>query len=139
MRKQAVLVIAEGVIERLLDEARRAQPRECCGLLLGHDGRVEAALPAANVHPAPERHFEIDPQVLVDAHRTARGGGPQVIGYYHSHPSGVAVPSAEDAAQRAGDGRVWAIVAPGEAGSDVTFWRDDRAGFTALPARVHGG
>ena len=60
--------------------------------------------------PDPETHFEIDPQALIDAHRAARAGGPQVLGYYHSHPAGEPEPSATDRAMAAGDGRMWAIM-----------------------------
>ncbi len=109
--------------------AAAALPQEVCGLLLGEGARITAARPAANVHPAPHTHFEIDPQALIDAHRAAREqGAPQVIGYYHSHPRGPAEPSATDRASAAGDGRVWAIVA----GEDVAFWQDGKQGFVAL-------
>jgi len=108
--------------------ARAAHPREACGILLGEQRRIIEARPAANVHPAPETHFEIDPQALVDAHRAARSGGPDVVGYFHSHPVGEPAPSATDRASAAGDGRVWAILA----GPEVRFWRDEGAGFAAL-------
>ena len=91
--------------------------------------------PARNVHPTPETHFEIDPQALIDAHRAARGGGAEVLGYYHSHPHGPAEPSATDRALAARDGRVWAIAAKGE----VRFWRDDEPGFEPLSLRVIDG
>ncbi|MBK6800523.1 M67 family metallopeptidase [Novosphingobium sp.] len=128
-------VLTSGAKATLLEEATRAFPRECCGLLLGRDGRIETALPCANVHGQPERHFEIDPAALIAAHRAARGGGPQVLGYYHSHPSGRAEPSATDRAQASGDGRIWAIVA----GTTVTLWRDLPHGFEALPLRLAPG
>ncbi|HSF13819.1 MAG TPA: M67 family metallopeptidase [Erythrobacter sp.] len=112
--------------------AAAAYPHEACGLLLGEDGQITEARAVANVHSAPATHFEIDPQALIDAHRAARSGGPEVLGYYHSHPVGVAVPSATDHACAAGDGRVWAIIASGIAGHDVRFWRDDDRGFAAL-------
>lgn len=113
--------------------AAAAHPREACGILLGEGGRITAARVTANVHPAPETHFEIDPQALIDAHRAARSGGAQVLGYFHSHPQGAAAPSATDRACAAGDGRIWAIIAGGE----VTFWRDGEEGFAALPmARI---
>lgn len=130
MRKDRPFAVTSEVIATLLEEARKALPDECCGILLGRDGAILEVRPAANVHPSPARHFEIDPQALVDAHRAARAGGPDVIGYYHSHPNGLAAPSATDREMAAGDGRVWAIVAVG----DVTFWRDDKAGFVPLPA-----
>ena len=89
-------------------------------------------MPAANVHPAPETHFEIDPQALVDAHRAARRGGRPVAGYYHSHPNGLAEPSVTDRTMAAGDGRVWLIVARGE----ITGWKDAPGGFERLSLRV---
>ncbi|WP_435203044.1 M67 family metallopeptidase [Qipengyuania sp. 902] len=113
----------------LLAEAEQAHPNECCGILLGEGERIDDILPAANVHPHPATHFEIDPQTLIDAHRAARAGDPQVVGYYHSHPNGRAEPSATDAAMTAGDGMVWAIIAAGR----VAFWRSGDAGFEALP------
>jgi proteasome lid subunit RPN8/RPN11 len=115
--------------------AAAALPHEACGILLGEGERITEARPAANVHASPQTHFAIDPQALIDAHRAARAGGPQVVGYYHSHPIGPAAPSATDRALAAGDGRVWAILA----GADARFWRDGEAGFTALPFTISDG
>lgn len=130
------ITVTSGVLATLLEEATRAHPQECCGLLLGAaDGAVLAAVPTANVHPQPERHFEIDPAALIAAHRTARSGGPAVLGYYHSHPTGRAEPSATDRAAASADGRIWAIVAAGE----VRLWRDAQYGFEPLPLRVAAG
>ncbi|MBX7496807.1 M67 family metallopeptidase [Qipengyuania sp. 6B39] len=123
------LEVSSAVIDSLLAAATRAHPLECCGILLGTDRTISASEPAANVHPQPATQFEIDPQVLIDAHRVARKGGPQVVGYYHSHPNGRSEPSATDAAMAARDGMVWAIVAAGR----VSFWRFGDAGFDPLP------
>jgi len=119
------LSLAFGLVGALHAEAARAAPREACGLLLGQDGRINSILPARNVHPMPETHFEIDPKALIDAHRDARSGGPQIAGYYHSHPSGPPMPSATDRASAAGDGRIWAIIGLGR----VELWRDAPSGF----------
>ena len=120
--------LSSRLLETLLAEARVAHPRECCGLLLGEGERIERVLPTSNVHPAPQTHFELDPQALVDAHRAAREGGPQVVGYYHSHPEGPPEPSATDRAHASADGRIWAIVGGGE----VRLWRDLPGGFAPL-------
>ena len=130
-----VLELSSEVVERLLAQAVAAHPHECCGLLLGMDGLVSEVRPCANVHLDPARRFEIDPQALVDAHRAARAGGPPVLGYYHSHPSGPPEPSATDRENATGDGRVWAIVGEGRVG----WWRDGDGGFVALPTRVVAG
>ena len=124
--------VTSGVIATLLEEATKAHPAECCGLLLGEGARITAVRPVANVHPWPERHFEIDPAALIAAHRDERAGGPRLLGYYHSHPNGRAQPSPEDRASASGDGRIWAIVANGS----VLVWRDGADGFEALPLRV---
>ncbi len=130
------LAVTSKALAAMRAHAAAAHPLEACGILLGEGARITAARAAANVHPAPQTHFEIDPQTLIDAHRAARaGGGAQVIGYYHSHPVGAAAPSATDRACAAGDGRVWAILA----GADVTFWRDGEQGFAALPFAVCDG
>lgn len=120
--------VSSAILRRLLDEAERARPNEACGLLLGRDARVESVARCANVHPQPERRFEIDPHALIEAHRAARHGGPQVIGYYHSHPRGPAEPSATDRAHATGDGRAWAIVGEGKVG----WWLDGPNGFEPL-------
>ena len=120
------------MVATLRKEATRAVPREACGLLLGHADHIQTATVAANLHPTPESHFEIDPAALIAAHRAARSGGPQVLGYWHSHPNGLARPSATDAAQASGDGRIWAIVAQGA----VTLWSDTKSGFVALPYAI---
>ena len=126
------LRVSGEVIRTILAEAERTSPDECCGILLGRGESVEHAMPTANVAPAIGRLFEIDPQALVDAHRAARRGGPEVVGYYHSHPGGAAMPSATDRAMAARDGRIWAIAGAG----DVTFWRDEERGFVPLSYTV---
>ncbi|RVQ66498.1 M67 family peptidase [Croceicoccus ponticola] len=111
---------------RLIAEAKAAHPHECCGLLLGRDGKVGEVRSCRNVHPEPARHFEIDPAALIAAHRAARAGGVEVIGYYHSHPVGLPEPSATDRAMAPGDGRLWAIVA----GEAIGWWRNDKASIS---------
>jgi len=125
--------VSSAVIGQLLGEAEAAHPLETCGLLMGAVTRIGEARSCANVHPDPARHFEIDPQALIDAHRAARDGGPEVIGYWHSHPSGPPEPSATDRAQAAGDGKVWAIVGEGKVG----WWRDAPGGFEPLSYTEH--
>jgi len=112
--------IASGVAELLLAEASAAHPHECCGLLLGADaGCIDAGLPAANVAARPETGFEIDPALLLRAHREARGAGRRILGHYHSHPNGSPEPSPRDAARALDDGQLWLIIAAGT----ITAWR----------------
>jgi proteasome lid subunit RPN8/RPN11 len=130
-----IVEVSSEVIATLLAEAARAAPAECCGLLLGKEGRILEARPAANVAGEPLLRFEIDPGVLFTAHRAARTGGPDLLGYYHSHPTGHPRPSATDCEHASGDQRAWAIIAGGE----VVFWRDGEAGFEPLSHCVIDG
>lgn len=134
------LEIADTAMAVMTGAAQAALPHEACGLLLGTGATVETALPAANVAADPAHHFEIDPAALIGAHRAARAGGPQVLGYFHSHPNGLARPSTTDAASAARDGKVWAIAAPVSDGSwAITCWHDGPAGFEALSYAVVAG
>jgi len=128
----------------VLDEIRlsgeAAKPLEACGLLVGYASDqasyegivITQVIETRNAHPTPETHFEIEPQALINAYREERDGGPQLIGYFHSHPVGEPVPSATDQAQAPRDGRIWAIVA----GDDVRFWQDLPGGFKPVAIEI---
>lgn len=118
------LRISSCVIELIQQAAAAAAPLEACGLLFGSDG-VERASVVANVSDDPARRFEIDPAALFAALKAERAGGDKVIGYWHSHPSGDANPSATDAAMAAADGKIWVIVA----GKALTAWRAGACGL----------
>lgn len=105
--------IATALLDAVAAEAAAAPDREICGLLLGGAGAITAHRPARNVAPDPRSLFEIDPAVLLDAHRLQRTGGPAIVGCYHSHPSGAPDPSARDAADAAANGWLWLILGTG--------------------------
>lgn len=122
------LVISSCVIELIQSAAEAAAPDEACGLLFTDGPAVKGATVVANVAADPRRHFEIDPAALFAALKAERAGGATLAGYWHSHPSGDARPSATDAAMAAGDGKLWLIAG----GDDVMLWR-------AVPqGTVHG-
>ncbi|MEG3166025.1 M67 family metallopeptidase [Sphingomonas sp. PB2P19] len=116
--------ISSGLLATLIAAADASPDAEICGLLLGAGDWIAAAEPCANVAPNPARTFEIDPAALFAAYRRARGGGPAVVGHYHSHPSGAPVPSPRDAAQAMGDGALWLILGGGKA----RLWRSVEVG-----------
>ena len=105
---------AKGVLEEIHSLAA-ASPVEVCGLLFGTADRVDAMLACRNVASQPLTAFEIDPALLLAAHRVARRGGPTIAGCYHSHPGGDPTPSPRDAAAAAANGWLWVIVGGGEA------------------------
>jgi proteasome lid subunit RPN8/RPN11 len=110
--------ISTSVLDAIRRESAIVAPREACGLLFGSPSEVTGWQAAENVAEDPLRRFEVDPGVLFAALRSARGGGPPIAGYWHSHPSGDATPSATDAAMAAPDGKLWLIVA----GDAAAMW-----------------
>ncbi|AEG48698.1 putative protease [Sphingobium chlorophenolicum L-1] len=120
--------ISRGLLEQIMSEAA-ADTNEVCGLLLGEPGRIDAIQPAANAASDPARRFELDPAVLIAAHRAARAGGARIVGHYHSHPGGAPVPSATDAACAVADGSLWLIAGRGAARLWVSAGEDENARF----------
>ncbi len=118
------VTIASDLLDQILREAAASPHAEVCGLLFGSSERITAVQPCRNVAADPSRRFEIDPGALVAAHRRGRTGGPRIVGHYHSHPTGVATPSARDAEAAIADGTLWLIAA----GGAVTMWRAVEAG-----------
>lgn len=111
--------IATTALTTIIEHAAATAPNEACGIVVGTATAIAAALPARNVAACPATGFEIDPQALIDAQRTARRDGSEVVGWYHSHPNGVATPSPADAMRAVGDDRLWLIAAAGH----VFAWR----------------
>jgi proteasome lid subunit RPN8/RPN11 len=113
------VAISSAVLDAIIAEADLDHGREVCGLLFGAQETVLEHTSCANVAADPSCAFEIDPKALIDAHKSARQGGPAIVGCYHSHPEGPPVPSARDAAAAPPDGSLWLIVAA----RGVGLWR----------------
>ena len=94
--------LAPSVAEALIAEARLAGGEESCGLLVGARVadcfEVTKLVPCDNVAPTAlrTRRFEIDPRRVIEEERALRGSGRAVVGFYHSHPQGLPVPSGTD-------------------------------------------
>jgi len=127
------VAICRSAFDAMLHAAQAAHPLEACGILSGRTGFIASFAETANVHPSARTQFEIDPQALIDAHRAARSGREQLLGYFHSHPGGPARPSPTDIAMAAHDGAIWAIAGYEGRAWTLRLWRDGAAGFDALP------
>ncbi len=88
--------VTPAVLERLEREARRAAPRECCGFLAGRRGLIEVVYPLRNAAARPTVEYFADVRDVLEAFRTMRARGEELLGIYHSHPASAAYPSATD-------------------------------------------
>lgn len=117
------LALPEGVRDMILGLAEASAPDECCGMLLGRPGvpgqpaAIVSAAPARNLEAGrDQRRFRIAPAAVAQASQVARAQGLELLGFFHSHPRGIAVPSQEDIAEAsAWPGYYHIIAAPTDA------------------------
>jgi proteasome lid subunit RPN8/RPN11 len=111
---------------------RETFPHECCGAMLGKDGRVSEAFRLPNTtDEGPRRRFLVRPEDYRVAEQRARESGLDLLGFYHSHPDHPARPSQYDL------DHAWPffsyVIVSVMAGEDklMTSWRlrDDRSEF----------
>ena len=121
--------MARAVIDAVVSHARSAAPDECCGLLLGAEGRVVDARPARNAADDARRRYVLDPKDHFDGRREARARGLDVIGFYHSHPRSPAAPSESDRAEATYDGHLYLIVGLAAEPPEVALYRVERGNF----------
>ena len=76
----------------MLKQAFNELPNECCGLLLGKNGKIKRTLPMKNTDPSPEAYF-MDPNQQVEVFTNMEKTGESLLGIYHSHPKGPSTPS----------------------------------------------
>lgn len=115
----------------LAGHARREEPRECCGVLIGRVEagvyHVERAIPGKN-RSASHDLYELDPEDFVRADAEAEAAGLEVLGFYHSHPRGPERLSQIDR-ERAWPGYVQVLI-----GSGFSAWwqATENADFTSV-------
>jgi proteasome lid subunit RPN8/RPN11 len=103
------LAIRAHVLRAVAAHARDAWPQECCGLLLGTAGSIDAAYRARNEHAEPVTRYLVRPDDHFAALRLARAQALEVVGGYHSHPAGRPRPSASDRDQAHAAGFIYLI------------------------------
>jgi proteasome lid subunit RPN8/RPN11 len=86
-----MIKIDNGAWETMVAHAESKFPNECCGAMIGNiDGaekRVTLAVPLENAYAGAQgARYELRPQDLLEADRSARSSGLDLIGIFHSHP-----------------------------------------------------
>lgn len=78
------------IVDQMLDHARELPKEEVCGLVLSN-GVKSVILRGENIARNPVIHFDLDPEAFMRV-----PDGWEVVGTYHSHPSGLVQPSEAD-------------------------------------------
>ena len=140
---EPVLTIGEELQARIGAHGAQSYPYECCGALLGRDeteGReVLRLLPLSNRrNDSPRNRFELTPDDVRLAEKTARDTGLELLGWYHSHPDAPARPSEFDRAHAWPWYSYIIVSVRGGEPSEMTSWRlqDDRSAYDSEKIEV---
>ena len=72
-------------IDDMIAHARAEDPNECCGLLVGKDGRVVKLFRTTNSEKSPEC-YKVEPGELLQVYNEMDTQGWELLAIYHSHP-----------------------------------------------------
>jgi proteasome lid subunit RPN8/RPN11 len=84
----------------MLEHVDRQIPLEACGLLAGKNHRVEKVILVQNQAQSPIR-FVMDPHEQLEAFHWIECNGLDLLGIFHSHPTGPGTASVTDIAEAA--------------------------------------
>jgi len=91
--------ISREAFAAMRSHAMREPRQEICGLMAGRGGVITAIFPATNVAENAATSYEIAPREIFRMMREMRAAGLELLGIYHSHPTGDNAPSPRDIAQ----------------------------------------
>ena len=100
---------------------------EHVGLLFGRGNRALIYIPLKNIYKSPVR-FLGDPWDTVIAFKVADEYGLDIIGVFHNHPRGRAVPSGEDLVGMKRWPHIWVIASE----TEIRAWRLERGELIEL-------
>ncbi|THF83874.1 Mov34/MPN/PAD-1 family protein [Cohnella fermenti] len=92
---------------------RKRLPYESCGAMIGSRSggavKVTGFLLVRNIAPDPRVSFRFDPDGWLAACARMQKNQRDIVGVWHSHPSGPALPSVRDAEGWDGHGTYWIV------------------------------
>jgi proteasome lid subunit RPN8/RPN11 len=92
------LNIKRSDLDIIIAHCRAGLPNESCGMLGGRDGSVGMVYPMRNAKPGPD-YYEMEAEEQFQVMKDIRDRGLELVGLFHSHPTGHAYPSSVDVAQ----------------------------------------
>ena len=120
------LELSNALLHEMITYVDRHAPLEACGLLAGKGARAEKMIGVLNQAQSPVR-FVMDPYEQLHAFEWIEANGFELVGIFHSHPTGPETVSATDIAEAAYK-VVHLILAPRENQWQARgFWIDEGA------------
>ena len=94
------LTLTREQIQKIMEYVNIHAPLESCGLVAGKNERVEKVLFVQNQAQSPVR-FVMDPHEQLQAFEWIEANGLDLLGIFHSHPTGPETVSPTDIAEAA--------------------------------------
>lgn len=131
-----MIELTRATYDGIVSHAYIGGEQEVCGVLAGARGadgtttRVTRRYEATNVAETPRSRYRVDPEEQLELMERAADEDLDVVGFYHSHPTGPPRPSETDAAQATWLDHSYVICAlDGQPFVGSWRWRGDAAGF----------
>lgn len=111
-----MISINSKLMDIINQEAKKAFPNECCGLLAGTGDlithvNITQVRASTNIAIGPTTNrFEVDPKVHFNLIHELEETKERVVGHYHSHPNHPARPSEEDIKMAFDPKMLWVII-----------------------------
>jgi [CysO sulfur-carrier protein]-S-L-cysteine hydrolase len=93
-----MIKIKQSDLQAVIDHCIAGLSNEACGMMGGKSGSVEKVYPMKNAKPGPD-YYEMEPEEQFRVMKDIRDSGLELIGLFHSHPTGQAYPSSVDVSQ----------------------------------------
>ena len=94
------ITLTKEQLQKMVAHVTAHAPLEACGLLTGRDSKVETVLEVTNQAQSPIRYV-MDPIEQLHALEWIDANGLDLLGIFHSHPTGPETVSPTDIAQAA--------------------------------------
>jgi len=94
------LTLTKEQLQKMISHVDSCAPLEACGLLAGLNSKVETVLEVTN-QAQSEVRYVMDPIEQLNAFEWIESNGLDLIGIFHSHPTGPETVSPTDIAQAA--------------------------------------
>ncbi|MFB6125870.1 MAG: desampylase [Halolamina sp.] len=110
-----MLTFTRATYDAVVEHAREGGDEEVCGVLAGSHGeeasRAVTAHRAPNVAETPRTRYAMAPEEQLRILDAVEDAGREVVGFYHSHPTGPPTPSETDVARATWPGVSYVICA----------------------------
>jgi proteasome lid subunit RPN8/RPN11 len=129
-----MIAMSEAVFKKIKGHSLQESPKEACGILSGNTSenpRITRVFCCSNVDKNPYVAYTINPDELLKAIDEIEGDkkGPELMGFYHSHPFSSPNPSLVDMSRATWERFIYAIFSISEDRLKCWKWMGEPGGF----------